>query len=339
MRVTNDGLAVKALADGVSWTASGWTGREWVRQTVTAGALCQETLQSVFAILPLAPAHLEDGAQPRAGRPAGFVSWEVELGVGGEPHDARSLTTWQTAASATLPSAEVLNSLYIDKLGCHRVEGGPFCDSDRCASCWGWRPGLYHGSVVCFNMWGDAPEEASAGTGTLRGSPVKDAAELPSTWMIQPSSRANDVELYVDADARRSGKRGQGLTTLGRIVHFFEHQENDSRHIVDGKYQEGEWSVWVGIREYVPAGRGNKRKIDAATGCDVFTLRSTVQYYPASCIRSMVHMVHACATRNGSGCCETKEVGKKRSWTCKASNHDSYLLNKYFHSFGRGPVA
>ncbi|CAN0333982.1 unnamed protein product, partial [Scytosiphon promiscuus] len=55
MRVTNDGLAVKALA-GVSWAASGWTSREWVRQTVTAGVLCQETLQSVFAILPLAPA-------------------------------------------------------------------------------------------------------------------------------------------------------------------------------------------------------------------------------------------------------------------------------------------
>ncbi|CAN0366457.1 unnamed protein product, partial [Pylaiella littoralis] len=77
-RATNDSLALKALADGVSWSASGWDGRRWVRQLVEAGPLCQSTLQECFSILPLAPAHSDHGAAP-VGRPSGFVDWEVQL--------------------------------------------------------------------------------------------------------------------------------------------------------------------------------------------------------------------------------------------------------------------
>jgi len=107
---------------------------------------------------------------------------------------------------------------------------------------------------------------------------------------------------------------------------------------VDGDEQEGGWTIWVAVQEYATAGRGNERKVNAATGCDVFYLRKSVKFFPASCIRSMVHMVHACTATGTSSCGLIREEGKS-GWRCTATQGAHYLLNKYFHSFGRGPVA
>ncbi|CAB1109608.1 unnamed protein product [Ectocarpus sp. CCAP 1310/34] len=291
-RATNDSLAIKALADGIEWTAS--------------GDLCRQTLREVFSVLPLAPA-LSD--TPSAGRP-----WDR--------------ADWQSVVRGTLPTALQLEALYKVKLGCGREESGPLCNDDVCAFCWRGNSGLHNGSVTCFNHWGNAPEEASAGTGTLRGGPVKDAAEFGNKWMIQETSRANDVELYVDTSARRSGERRQAATTLGRIACFFEHQGNDSRHLVDGKVQEGgEWTIWVAVKEYVTVGMGQGRKVNYPTGCDVFYLRRSVQFFHASGIRSMVHMMHACATTGASSCCLLRGEGKKDEWRCTPTQSAHYLLN------------
>lgn len=340
-RTTNDSLGIKSLADGVTWTARGWEGRKWVDRTVTAGDLCRRTLQEVFSILPLAPDDSDSGAL-RAGRPWGFVEWDVELvgmdGVARSDADG-ARDEWKTVVAATLPSAGGLVTLYKEKLGCGREETGEPCESGVCALCWQGRRHLHNGSVSCFNHWGNAPAEASAGTGTLRGGPVKDAAAFADTWMIQETSSADDVELYVDVDARRSGERGQTATTLGRIAYFFEHQGNDSRHPIDGEVQEGEWTIWVAVQEYVTAGRGQSRKVDPETGCDVFTLRRSFKLFPASCIRSMVHMVHACARTGGSSCGLVRKEGEKDTWSCKTFHGARFLLNKYFHGFGRGPVS
>ncbi|CAB1105078.1 unnamed protein product [Ectocarpus sp. CCAP 1310/34] len=269
-RATNDSLAIKSLADGIEWTASGWTGSKWERRTVTAGDLCRQTLQDVFSVLPLAPA-LSDTLS--AGRSWGNVEWDEDL-LGTEA----SLTGTLQDVFSVLPLAPALS----DTLSAGRSWGNVEWDEDLLgteasltgvdrADC----PGLHNGSVTCFNHWGNSPEEASAGTGTLRGGPVKDAAEFGNKWMIQETSRANDVGLYVDTNARRFGEREQAATTLGRIAYCFEHQGNDSRHLVDGKVQEGgEWTIWVAVEEYITAGRGQGRKVNHPTGCDVFYLRS-----------------------------------------------------------------
>ncbi|CBJ33751.1 hypothetical protein Esi_0588_0013 [Ectocarpus siliculosus] len=93
---TNDSLAMQALADGVEWTASGWTGRKWETRTVTAGDLCRVTLQDVFAVLPLAPAQSDTVS---AGRPWGYVEWEQNL-VGTEaPVQGVGGADWQSVVS------------------------------------------------------------------------------------------------------------------------------------------------------------------------------------------------------------------------------------------------
>ncbi|CAM9285430.1 unnamed protein product [Ectocarpus sp. 13 AM-2016] len=132
-RATNDSLAIKALADGIEWTASGWTGSKWERRTVTAGDLCRRTLQDVFSVLPLAPA-LADTLS--AGRPWGYVEWDEDL-VGTEaPRTGVDGTDWQSVLRETLPTALQLEALYKDKLGCGREESGPLCNDDVCAFCW-----------------------------------------------------------------------------------------------------------------------------------------------------------------------------------------------------------
>ena len=336
---TNDSQALKSVADGVQWSARGWNGREWVERTITGGDLCRRTLQKVFKLLPLAPAQSDD-VGGRGGRPSGFVQWDAIL-VGTEAPGSTvgGTTVWQSVVAETLPTAVQLLALYNEKLGCGRNESEPPCDSDACAFCWRGRPDLYNGVVTCFNHWGGAPRDASAGTGTLRGGLVKDAGELSATWMAQETSRANDVEIYVDADARRSGERGQKATTLGRIAYFFEHQGNHRRQLVDGEIQEGEWTVWVAVQEFVTAGRGQARKVDTATGCDMFVLRKSFTLFPASCIRSMVHMVHACSSNGVSSCGLVREEGQHDVWRCTTSEPRRYLLNRYFHSFGREPIA
>ena len=75
------------------------------------------------------------------------------------------------------------------------------------------------------------------------------------------------------------------------------------------------------------------------TGCDVFTLRRKLSFYPASAIRRVVHMVHSCPASGASACGLVSEGGKRAVWRCILPHGVQYLLNKYFHSFGRDPIA
>ena len=75
-------------------------------------------------------------------------------------------------------------------------------------------------------------------------------------------------------------------------------------------------TVWVAVQEYVTAERGHSRKVDTATGCDVFTLRKVSSFYPVSAILLVVHIVHACPTSGASPCGLVREHGKKAVWRC-----------------------
>ena len=258
------------------------------------------------------------------------------------------LTPWQREVSRTIPSAPELLTLYQETLGCYRDPDSSdekkreLCGSRTCPFCWRNRSwGLTNGSVSCFNIWADAAAEVSAGTGTLRGGEVKAAAEqVDGGWMLSDESRASDVEIYLDNDAQRSGRQGQHSTTIGRLCFFFEHRGNhlQSDDNAAGE-EEGDWVRWAAVREYVTAGRGNARLVDPATGCDVFTLRKTVRFFPVSSIRSTVHMVHSCVLTGASPCSLVGGAADKKTWQCRKKGSGRYLLNRCFHSFGRGAIA
>jgi len=185
---------------------------------------------------------------------------------------------------------------------------------------------LTNGSVTCFNVWVDAPPEASAGTGTLRGGDVKAASKAPGDgWMLSDEVRSSDVEIYLDRAAQDSALRGLHSTTLGRILFFFEHKGNG-----------GPGSMFNGPR-YESMSRRAEEKLVSLTP---FTLRKTVRFFPVSSIRSSVHMIHRCVFTGASPCRLVGEAREKKTWQCqKQSTASRYLLNKCFHSFGREPIA
>lgn len=337
-RTANDSLALKALVDGVTWDARGWDGRQWIHESLSAGPACREVLQDLFEVLTLAPAFTAgDDVKPNWKRPSGYVEWEADLqtSVGGGEQSG-----WSKVVSATLPNAQTLSSRYAEMLACGRVLDEVACTSPTCSSCWRDRGrGLTHSTVACFNHWGGAPEEVSAGTGTIRGGTVKDAAVNPETWSLSTASRANDVEIYVTPKAQEDGTRGVRFTTLGKVVYFFEHRGNALRRRGAAHIQQGAWTAWVAVLEYVTAGTGHRRKVDPATGCDVFILRRTLTFYPVSAIRCVVHMVHSCPTSGEFACGLRSQGGKKAVWRCIPRHGAQYILNKYFHSFGRDPIS
>lgn len=292
-RVWNANQALKALCDGVKWPARGFSHDEgtWVTKELR-GPLCQEVLQSAFRFLPvqMTPSVPEDGATGRTGgRPHGFKEFEAGL----LPSRVATLSAWQQVVSATLPTADELETLYDDNFGCGRRAKDDACTRRTCSYCWRNRGvGIVHQSVSVFNHWGAAPAEVSAGTGTIRGSPITDAA-TSAEWARSTSSRANDVEIYVTAEAQQGGDRGLEHTTIGRVAYFFEHQGNDWRRGDSSDIPEGEFTIWVAVSEYVTAGVGNRRKVDPVTGLDEFRMRQTLTFYPASAIRCVLHMIHS----------------------------------------------
>ncbi|CAM9163415.1 unnamed protein product [Ectocarpus sp. 12 AP-2014] len=133
--------------------------------------------------MQLSPASEEDGTTTRrqGGRPHGYQRSTAGLkGV-----DAGiELQTWQEEVSKMLPSPQELDQRYADFFGCGRIDGEALCNPRTCSYCWRnriYKDGLVHDSVEVFNHWGGAPGEASPGTGTVRGCPVKDAGRH-SRW-------------------------------------------------------------------------------------------------------------------------------------------------------------
>ncbi|CAN0258856.1 unnamed protein product [Scytosiphon promiscuus] len=340
-RAWNDTQALKSLCDGVKWSAVGYDKGVALRRDLTPGPLCRQVLQEVFKILPLQmnPAATEDGlTMHNRGRPHGYIQVKTSLPpVTSGTH--MGIPAWQQALFKTLPTAAQLETRYDEALGCGRTAEDPACSSRTCSFCWRNRgAGLVRRTVRVFNHWGEAPAEASAGVGILRGGTVKDATA--SGWTRSTASRASDVELYVTAAARRSECRGLGSTTLGRVAYFFEHQGNDWRRGDDGGVApEGVFTVWVAVSEYVTAGVGHKTKVDPVTGLDEFRMRTGLTFYPASAIRRVVHMMHYCPTTGASACGLRDRAGGKRVWRCTLLNGSTYLLNKYFHSVGRDSIA
>ncbi len=342
LRVWNDGQALKALCDGVQWTGFGIVDGKEVEMELVPGAGCQEVLQEVFNILPLdmSPAHPEDGTATSGSghRPHGFQLWEAVLGADG-PSLPPTAPLWQQEVSKTLPSPEQLEGAYDELLGCGRTDSGETCARRNCSFCWRNRGrGLTNHAVVVFNHWGGAPGTVSAGTGTIRGGPVKDASSDPH-WASSFVARGSDVEIFLTAEDCLQDSRGLGHTTLGRVAYFFEHQGNDWRRGEGSVIPPGIYTTWAAVSEYVTSGVGNARKVDAATGLDQFRMRQTLSFYPASNILRVVHMMHACPTRGQSACGLIKSGGDRATWRCKTHPTSAYVLNKYFHSVGRDSIA
>lgn len=337
----NTAQALKALSDDVTWSAVGYEKGKAVRKELMAGPLCRQVLKEVFKILPLEmkPASTEEGAMVReARRPHGYQEWTAPL----PPQTLDTLSSapaWQQAVSKTLPSVEQLEGRYDASLGCGRTAGEAACTSRTCSFCWRNRGRrLVRRTVKVFNHWGEAAVEASAGTGIIRGSPIKNATH--AGWTRSTASRASDVEIYLTAAAQRDDRRGYTFTTLGRVAYFFEHQGNDWRRGDNGNSApEGVFTVWVAVSEYVTAATGNRRKVDPVTGLDEFRMRTGLTFYPASAIRCVVHMMHACPIAGRSPCGLHGEAGSKRVWRCILQNTSTFLLNKYFHSVGRDSIA
>lgn len=325
----------------VRWSAKGRVGGVEVTKELTAGPLCREVLQEVFKILPLqtTPAASEDGTTGRrGGRPHGYQQWDAGLGPT-RLETGLDAPAWQQAISKTLPSAEQLEKRYDDALGCGRTSQEAPCSRRTCSFCWRNRgQGIVRQTVVVFNHWGQAPAEVSAEIGTIRGGPVKDAGT--PTWVRSAASRGSDVEIYLKAEDQRAGNRGLGRTTLGKVAYFFEHQGNDWRRGESSNaIPEGEFTIWVAVAEYVTAGVGNKRKVDPVTGLDMFRMRTSLTFFPASAIRCVVHMMHACSTTGTSACRLVDEGSKRPVWRCNLTGNPNYLLNKYFHSVLRDSIA
>ncbi|CAB1121590.1 unnamed protein product [Ectocarpus sp. CCAP 1310/34] len=337
----NDNQALKSLSDSVTWDACGFENGKEMRKEVTAGPLCREVLQDVFAFLPamqLSPASVEDGTTTgrQGGRPHGYQQWTADLkGV-----DAGiELQTWQEEVFKMLPSPQELDQHYADYFGCGRIDGEAPCNTRTCSYCWRnrtYKDGLVHDSVEVFNHWGGAPGEANAGTGTVRGCPVKDAGRH-SGWTRSTASRGSDVEIYLTANDQREGRYGLEQTTLGKVAFFFEHQGNPWRRDDESNVlPEGEYTIWMAVSEYVTAGVGNNLQLHHTTGLAEFKMRHTLTFYPTPAIRRVVHMMHACPTSGESACGLVRE--SKRQWRCNLLGTSTYLLNKYFHSPGRDSI-
>eukprot|EP00752_Nemacystus_decipiens_P016129 g14422.t1 len=290
-RVWNAHQALKALCDGVTWQAKGFNhvSRTWETRELRAGPLCQEVLQSAFKILPvqMTAAAPEDGVTERSrGFPHGYKEFDAGL-LPSRPATPPDAPSWQQVVAATLPTDAELGLLYDEKLGCGRAEDETPCSSRTCSFCWrnrGFPGAVVRKSVTVFNHWGLAPAEVSAGTGTIRGSPIADAGSSAG-WARSTSSRANDVEIYLTPEAQESGTTGLEDTTIGRVAYFFEHQGNDWRRGDSSDIPPGTFTIWVAVSEYVTAGVGNRRKVDPVTGLDEFRMRQALTFYPASAIR------------------------------------------------------
>lgn len=170
-KTNNNNLAIKSVADGVVWRARGYVEGRWEWKTVSAGPVCREVLQSVFTILPLAPASTGDhrgSADAVGGRPHGYVQWDVALKGEAAPSDG-TLEPWQAQVALTILGVRALEERYDETLGCGRTEEETPCGSPSCSYCWRNRsgPGLTHRVVSIFNHWGGAHPEASGGSGTL----------------------------------------------------------------------------------------------------------------------------------------------------------------------------
>lgn len=328
---------MKALVDGVQWKAQGWNKQEWVWETVEAGEGCREALDAIFKFIPMAPGCEEhDG---KVGKPHGFLKWKAKLQEEGRGGTNPVPTPWQKAVFATMPNTEELQEIYDERLGCGRESGDARCARPTCSYCWrGSSYGLSHRDVTCFNHWVGASAEASAGTGVIRGGAVEAAHVSPREWALSRSTRGSDVELYMTDDARKAGARGVGRTTLGKVAYFFEHKGNDFGGLEDDEIEDGLWTTWVAVLEYVTAGRGHSRRTDTATGCDEFKLRQTFSFFPASFIRRVVHVVHECHTKGANSCRLVGQESKRAEWRCCIKPGDTYLVNKYFHALGRDPI-
>ncbi|CAM9108342.1 unnamed protein product, partial [Pylaiella littoralis] len=74
------------------------------------------------------------------------------------------------------------------------------------------------------------------------------------------------------------------------------------------------FTAWVAIAEYVTAGVGNRRKVDAATRLNEFEMRQKLTFFPALAIRRVMHVMHACPTSGGGACGLVVEGRKRPRW-------------------------
>lgn len=298
-RRKNHDSAVRFMLEGGSWTARRYNYKEnaWETRRIKAGVGCLEMLKS-----------LSD--EPRRtfgmGRARGTAKWTVEVGDRGKVRAATSTPGgWELAATRAIEHLDL-------ELEYSRWFGGE-------------REQLRYTSAVCFNIWDDAPAEATGGHRTIRGGPVHDAEKHQGArWCLAAAAPlGTNIELYSTPEANRLRKPGPaGTCTLGKVACFVEHRGND-----------GAETLWVAVAEYVTVGRGKARENDPATGHAVLRLKKTLSFFPATAIRRLAHMYHRCT----SACKAVPGVnGGASIWRhdTLSAGGDCFLYNEHYHITG-----
>lgn len=255
-----------------------------------------------------------------------MVEWRIDDVVGDGTEAPLQSEAWKLFLETTIRGMGLMD-LYHTWFGCGRGHTDDrLCQDTRCPRCWKWRNmGLMNKGVRCISMWAGAPADVSAGTGTLRGCSVQDAAADGPNWMLAPAPYGTDVELYCTREALRADVPGAtGICTLAKVAFFVEHEGNPSQD-----RSVGEKALWVAVAEYVTAGPGNTRSVDPATGHAVLKLRRNLSFFPADAIRRVVHMYHRCPR---GACAPRRQHRGTPIWSHKLTDDDSYLHNEHFHS-------
>lgn len=237
----------------------------------------------------------------RTGQPRGFAVWKMVLEGAYAPStiEARN-DKWLVAVRETFNlTATVFHDRYQELFSCRRPAGSvAFCTEPLCPRCWQRTRGAGLSSDVleCRNHGPFGPRQ-----GHVLGALVLKASEQPKgKWMV--GERGGwDVELYETAKSRDDGTAvGVGSRTIGKVVYFFEHESNRARGTPQGT--AGVKTLWAAVLQYVTAGTGTAVEVDAATGYQVYALRTSLSYYPVSFIRRVVHLKHCCPVSGGNEC-------------------------------------
>lgn len=321
-RRLNTRLAADAMMEGLAWEARRYDNRDgWVVSTVQASSPCRKLLKTLSDTLSHSRKH-------GVGRARGTVNWEMSIAQHGGELEATSGSerSWMRALAMAMQQKFRLEDLYHTWYSCGRLHGvQAFCGKPQCPRCWKYRNVGFREQRVRFsNNWTGAPSEVSGGSGTLRGGNVQIAKADDRQWMAESGT---DVEIYSNRDAMISNRPGPaGTCSLARVAFFAEHVGNPPL----GVDTTGEKTLWVAVAEYVTAGIGQDKVIDAATGHPIMRRRKRLSFFPARAIRRVVHMYHVCVPNK---CKAVSDAGKAPVWRHDLSGENNrYIHNEHFHS-------
>ena len=301
MRRVNTDYGLQSCADGDSWTALQYMPEfhAWEERQVTAGAAFLDLCKQFPALLP--------SAAYDAGRPSTYTGskWTV-------PIRANS----RQCSSANIQPKVLLKA--------YRLW--------YAAAAQDWHV-IMHDTATAYTHH-SADRRSSSGLGRFRSAKHSTHEEVPLRYTAAheiQSTAAEDVMLQVvpKAAARR---QGQTLTAPARLAFFFKHKPNQPLPVESMSVDDAGLVRWVAVQQFVQHTAGPRREHvrDDASGEYVFTLRDSLEYYPAANIKGHVHMPHWCFFSGGkTQACHRKTGGGIQHVARDAQ--ERYLYNDHAH--------